>query len=127
MENHDKLKKPLTHKHQVLLRKERFLELCQMERKKKELANSKHQERIDANRKAVSLLCKELEKEGMLADGECGTANEEYLERCSLAMIGTLTCPELDAFIMAPQDPEVPQFTAKSKIPKKGHGGRGQR
>ncbi len=37
-----------------------------------------------------------------------------------MEMFGTLTCPELDAFIMAHQDAEKPQFTSKSKIPKKG-------
>ena len=35
-------------------------------------------------------------------------------------MFGSLKCDELDAFIMACQAHEKPEFTAKSKIPKKG-------
>ena len=35
-------------------------------------------------------------------------------------MFASLKCDELDAFIMACQDCDKPEFTAKSKIPKKG-------
>ncbi len=35
-------------------------------------------------------------------------------------MFAGLKCDELDAFIMACQDCDKPEFTAKSKIPKKG-------
>jgi hypothetical protein len=35
-------------------------------------------------------------------------------------MFASLKCDELDAFIMAHQDRDNPQFTAKSKILKKG-------
>ena len=35
-------------------------------------------------------------------------------------MFARLKCDELDAFIMARQDCDKPEFTAKSKIPKKG-------
>jgi hypothetical protein len=35
-------------------------------------------------------------------------------------MFASLKCDELDAFIMARQDCDKPEFTAKSKIPKKG-------
>jgi hypothetical protein len=40
--------------------------------------------------------------------------------RCSLKMFADLKCDELDAFIMARQDWDKPEFTTKSKIPKKG-------
>ncbi len=40
--------------------------------------------------------------------------------RCSLEMFAGLKCDELHAFIMARQDRDKPEFTAKSKIPKKG-------
>ncbi len=40
--------------------------------------------------------------------------------QCTLEMFGSLKCDELDAFIMAHQDHKNPEFTAKSKIPKKG-------
>ena len=35
-------------------------------------------------------------------------------------MFASLKCDELDAFIMACQDRDKPEFTAESKIPKKG-------
>jgi hypothetical protein len=35
-------------------------------------------------------------------------------------MSGSLKCDELDAFIMALQNCEKPEFTAKIKIPKQG-------
>ena len=35
-------------------------------------------------------------------------------------MFASLKCDELDAFIMAQQDKEKAEFTAKNKIPKKG-------
>ncbi len=35
-------------------------------------------------------------------------------------MFSDMKCNDLDAFIMACQDSEKPEFTAKSKIPKKG-------
>jgi hypothetical protein len=35
-------------------------------------------------------------------------------------MFADMKCNDLDAFIMACQDAEKPEFTAKSKIPKKG-------
>jgi hypothetical protein len=35
-------------------------------------------------------------------------------------MFGSLKCDELDAFIIARQDINKPEFSAKSKIPKKG-------
>jgi hypothetical protein len=35
-------------------------------------------------------------------------------------MFASLKCDELDAFIMARQDKEKAEFTAKNKIPKKG-------
>jgi hypothetical protein len=35
-------------------------------------------------------------------------------------MFADMKCDDLDAFIMARQDGEKPEFTAKSKIPKKG-------
>jgi hypothetical protein len=36
-------------------------------------------------------------------------------------MFADMKCNDLDAFIMARQDGEKPEFTAKSKIPKKGN------
>ncbi len=35
-------------------------------------------------------------------------------------MFADMKCSDLDAFIMARQDAEKPEFTARSKIPKKG-------
>ncbi len=35
-------------------------------------------------------------------------------------MFADMKCDDLNAFIMACQDAEKPEFTAKSKIPKKG-------
>ncbi len=35
-------------------------------------------------------------------------------------MFSSLKCDELDAFIIARQDRDKPEFSVKSKIPKKG-------
>ncbi len=43
-----------------------------------------------------------------------------YLEQCTLSLFSLLKCDELDAFIIARQDTDKPEFSAKSKIPKKG-------
>jgi hypothetical protein len=43
-----------------------------------------------------------------------------YVIQCTLQMFADMKCDDLDAFIMACQDAEKPEFTAKSKIPKKG-------
>ncbi len=56
----------------------------------------------------------------LLSDAEIGTVNVECMECCILEMFASLKCDELDAFIMARQDCNKPEFTAKSKIPKKG-------
>jgi len=61
-----------------------------------------------------------LELGGHLSDEEVGTVKPEYLLRCTLDMFASLKCDELDAFIMARQDRDKPEFTAKSKISKKG-------
>ena len=61
-----------------------------------------------------------MELGGHLSDEEVGTVKPEYLMRCSHDMFASLKCDELDAFIMARQDCDKPEFTAKSKIPKKG-------
>jgi hypothetical protein len=49
-----------------------------------------------------------------------GTVKEEYLIQCTLKMFADMKCNNLNAFIMARQVAEKPEFTAKSKIPKKG-------
>jgi len=74
-------------KFQVLLRNERLLQSQKKARQEKELENRKHQVKIDTNNEVVHMLCDLLEKEGMLAEGEIGTAKEEYLERCTLEML----------------------------------------
>ena len=45
---------------------------------------------------------------------------DRYVTRCTLQMFADLKCNDLDAFIMAQQDREKPEFSAKNKIPKKG-------
>ncbi len=67
----------------------------------------------------VECLCKKLEVGELLSDAEIGMVNVEYLECCTLEMFAGLKCDELDAFIMTRQDHDKPEFTAKSKIPKK--------
>jgi hypothetical protein len=49
---------------------------------------------------------------------EVGTLKEEYLIQCTLKMFA-MKCNNLNSFIMACQDGEKPEFTAKSKIKKK--------
>jgi hypothetical protein len=61
-----------------------------------------------------------LEVGKLLSDVEIGMVNVEYLECGTLEMFASLKCDVLDAFIMACQDCGKPEFTAKSKIPKKG-------
>ena len=84
------------------------------------MANRKHDEKISRDEAIVECLCKKLELGGHLSDEEFGTVKPEYLLRCTLDMFASLKCDELDAFIMARQDCDKPEFTAKSKIPKKG-------
>jgi hypothetical protein len=43
-----------------------------------------------------------------------------YVTQCTLQMFADMKCDDLDAFIMARQDAKKLDFTAKSKIPKKG-------
>ena len=112
--------KCITHAHQIHLRQEMLLQNQQIESDRKELANRKHQEKITRDDVIVGCLCKKLELVGLLSDVEIGTVKEEYLVRCTLEMFASLKCNELDAFIMAQQDKEKPEFTAKNKIPKKG-------
>ncbi len=54
----------------------------------------------------------------------CSTLNQigfnRYVIQCTLQMFADIKCNDLDAFIMARQDAEKPDFTANSKIPKKG-------
>ncbi len=45
---------------------------------------------------------------------------DRYVTQCTLQMFADMKCDDLDVFIMACQDGEKPEFTAKSKIPKKG-------
>jgi hypothetical protein len=61
-----------------------------------------------------------LELGGLLSNAEIGMVKEEYLERCTLEIFASLKGDELDAFIIARQDRDKPEFTAKSKILKKG-------
>jgi hypothetical protein len=102
------------------VRQQRLAENQLIESERKELANHKHQEKITRDEAIVGCLCKKLELGGHLSDEEVGTVKPEYLLRCTLDMSASLKCDELDAFIMVPQDCDKPEFTAKSKIPKKG-------
>jgi hypothetical protein len=112
--------KCLTHEHQIHLQNERLSQNQRIENERKELANRKHNEKIARDDLIVECLCKKLEVGELLSDAEIGTVNVEYLERCTLEMFASLKCDKLDAFIMARQDCDKPEFTAKSKIPKKG-------
>ena len=97
--------------------KELLLKNRRNERQRQELANSKHQDKIDANRETVDLLNKMCQKEGYIGDSDFG---EEHLEHCTLEMFGRLNNKELGAFIMARQSSVKPEFASKSKLPNKG-------
>ena len=67
----------MTHKYQVLLRKQRILQLQKKERQKKESANAKWQAKIDNNIDVVHLLCSKLERDGKLFEAEKDSPKEE--------------------------------------------------
>jgi hypothetical protein len=112
--------KCLTHEHQIYLQKERLAQNQRIEIERKQLANQKHLNKISWDSEIVRRLCRDLEAYGLLSEEEHGTVNEEFLTRCALQMFANLNCHDLDAFIMARQDRDNPEFTAKNKIPKKG-------
>ncbi|KAL7545663.1 hypothetical protein ACHAWF_009011, partial [Thalassiosira exigua] len=66
---------------------------------KMRLANSKHQEKVELNRDAVSILVKTMENEGLIQEGS--THDESLLERCPLECFDKLLLAQLKAFIIA--------------------------
>ena len=57
----------------------------------KQLANSKHREKIDANRGVVDLLCRKISP-----DKANPVTGGDYLGDCTMEMFGQLDCKQLD-------------------------------
>ena len=65
---------------------------------KKETANLKHSELVEAKRKVVEIICKKLKQEGITReDSEDG---EEHMQLCTMKIFSQLTKPQLEAFIL---------------------------
>ena len=84
---------------------------------KMEEANTKHQEKVQANQDAVQRLLQSAEKEGRFGEAGCPCySDESNLEYCTMQDFGKLTCPMLKAFIVA----HHPELKRMKDIPKKG-------
>jgi hypothetical protein len=73
--------KCLTHSHQVSMRLECLQIIISKEIKKKETANMKHAELVDANKNVVVLICKKLQQEGII--GENADVGEQHVPLCT--------------------------------------------
>ena len=60
--------KCLTHFHQVNLRLERLQIIKSKENEKKETANMKHDELVQANKKVIEIICSKLLRDGIIND-----------------------------------------------------------
>jgi hypothetical protein len=105
--------KCLTHLHQVGMRLERLQIIMSKEIKKKETANMKHAELVDANKNNVLLICKNLQQEGIIGENE--DFGEQHMPLCTNKIFSELTNPQLEAFILA-HDTNI---TSKSQLPAK--------
>ena len=84
---------------------------------KMEEANTKHQEKVQANQDAVQRLLQSAEKEGQFGETGCPCySDESNLEYCTMQDFGKLTCPMLKAFIVA----HHPELKRMKDIPNKG-------
>ena len=92
-------------------RKNRLLKLRRLENE-----NTKHQEKIDANRNAVWKLLKIAEKEGYVEQGTCNESPEN-LEACTLECFDGLKKPELHAIILA-HNPDIKKL---ADLPNRGN------
>jgi hypothetical protein len=87
---------------------------------KKETANMKHAELVDANKKVVEIICKKLWQEGIIReDTEDG---EEHMQLCTMKIFSDLTNPQLEAFILTCNT----NIKSKSQLPTKEKIERGQ-
>jgi hypothetical protein len=105
--------KCLTHSRQVDMRLEHLQIIKSKEIEKKETANLKHMELVEANSKVVGVICNKLQQDNVIGVDECG---EEYVNLCTMKMFSELTNPQLEAFILAHDG----DFTSKSQLPAKG-------
>ena len=90
--------KCLTHSHQINMRLDCLQIIKSKEILKKETANLKLGELVEANRKVVEIICKKLKQEGIIReDSEDG---EEHMQLCTMKIFSQLTKPQLEAFIL---------------------------
>jgi hypothetical protein len=106
--------KCLTHSHQVGMRLEHLQIIMSKEIKKKETANMKHAELVDANKNVVLLICEKLQQEGIIGENE--DVDEQHMPLCTNKIFSELTNPQLEAFILA-HDTNI---MSKSRLPVKG-------
>jgi hypothetical protein len=105
--------KCLTYSRKVDMRLERLQIIKSKEIEKKETANLKHMELVEANSKVVGVICNKLQQDNVIRVDECG---EEYVNLCTMKMFSELNKPQLEAFILAHDG----DFTSKSQLPAKG-------
>jgi hypothetical protein len=105
--------KCLTHFRQVDMRLECLQIIKSKEIEKKETANLKHMELVEANSKVVGVICIMLQQDNVIGLDECG---KEYVNLCMMKMFSELTNPQLEAFILA-HDIDC---MSKSQLPAKG-------
>ncbi len=101
----------IVEKRNAEIRKNRLAKLHKMEEE-----NTKHEEKVVANREAVYKLLKEAEEKGYLHDGDC-LSDENHLECCSLDTFDALKLADLTAFIIAHDD----TLKRKKDIPNRGN------
>ncbi len=81
---------------------------------KKETANLKHVELVDANNKVVEIICKKLWQEGIIREDT--EDEEEHMQLCTMNIFSKLTNSQMEAFILA-HDTNI---MSKSQLPTKG-------
>ena len=77
------------------------------------MANMKHDELVQTNKRVVEVICSKLLRDGIIDDG--AEVCEDHMKLCSMKILSELTNPQLEAFILA-RDTSI----IKSQLPAKG-------
>ncbi len=79
--------KCLTHSHQVGMHLERLQIIISKEIKKKETANMKRAELVNANKNVVLLICKKLQQEGIIREKKTSVNSTCHCEQIKYSVI----------------------------------------
>jgi hypothetical protein len=82
---------------------------------KKETANMKHIELVEANKKVVNVICNKLCQETVISDNSDNSA--EHIKFFTLKIFSRLTNPQFKAFFLAHNT----NITTKSQLPANGY------